>query len=247
MDNIGYVSLTRAALLERALDVTANNIANAGTDGFRGSRVVFEALVEDSLRDGRPEAISYPYDRSYVNLAPGNLAVTGNSLDVAIDGGGWFAYRTEDDQLGLGRDGRLAVSDTGFLQSTSGANILDQAGAPIMVPQGSGSLTIAADGSIITEAGALLGQIGVFDEPQIGSWLPAANGVFVPPGGDAALTPALDFRVVQGFSEGSNVNTMIEMTRMIAVQRAYEQSLNSAGMADDLRKDTIQRIGTPAT
>lgn len=247
MDNIGYVSLTQAAMLERALDVTANNIANSGTDGFRGSRSAFEALVENSLRDGKPEAISYPYDRSYVDLSPGALTLTGNSLDVAIDGRGWFAYRNQEDQLGLGRDGRLSVSDAGFLQTTAGSNILDAAGAPVMIPQGAGVLTIAADGSIMSEAGVLIGQIGVFDEPQIGSWQPASNGMFTPPSGNAELVPALDFRVVQGFSEGSNVNTMVEMTRMISVQRAYERSLNSAGMADELRQDTIKRLGSPAT
>lgn len=247
MDNIGYISLSAAAMLERTLDVTANNLANANTGGFRASRNAFEELLADTRRSGDRERVSYALDRSYVDMAAGALEQTGNPLDLAIRGSAWFGYQGADGTVGLGRDGRFAVDQEGMLRTSAGLGVLDAGGGPVMIPPGSGDITIAADGTIVNEDGQAIGQVGLFDEPQIAAWLPAGDGMFVPPQGAAELAASIDSTMIQGFTEGSNVNSVLEMTRMIDVQRAYDRSMTLANGADELRKQTLARLGKPST
>lgn len=247
MDNIGYISLSSAAMLERTLNVTANNLANANTGGFRASRNNFEELVADTERSGDMERVSYALDRSYVDLATGPIEQTGNPLDLAIRGSGWFGYQAADGTLGLGRDGRFVLDQEGMLRTSAGHNVLDAGGGPVMIPPGTADISIAADGTIVNQNGEAVGQIGLFDEPGIAGWLPAGNGMFVPPQGAADLTASVDSTMIQGYTEKSNVNSVLEMTSMIDTQRAYDRSMTLANGADELRKQTLARLGKPST
>lgn len=247
MDNIGYISLSAAAMLERSLDVTANNLANANTGGFRASRNNFEELVADTKRSGDVETLSYALDRSYVDMASGPLEQTGNPLDLAIQGSAWFGYQGADGTIGLGRDGRFVLDEQGMLRTSAGLSVLDAGGGPVMIPPGSGDISVAADGTIVNQDGETIGQVGLFDEPQISAWLPVGNGMFVPPQGAADLAASIDSSMIQGYAEKSNVNPVLEMTRMIETQRAYDRSMNIANGADELRKQTLARLGKPST
>ena len=247
MDNIGYISLSAAAMLERTLDVTANNLANANTGGFRASRNNFEELVADTQRSGEMEKLSYALDRSYVDMAPGALEQTGNPLDLAIQGTAWFGYQGADGTVGIGRDGRFVLDQEGMLRTSAGLNVLDAGGGPVMIPPGSGDITVAADGTIVNQDGDVVGQVGLFDEPQIAAWLPSGSGMFVPPEGAADLADSIDSTMIQGYAENSNVNSVLEMTRMIDTQRAYDRSMTIANGADELRKQTLARLGKPST
>lgn len=243
MENTGYVALSRAAMMERATDITANNIANANTTGFRATQPLFESLVVETGGSGTVDRMVFAIETGTISdLAPGGLVVTGNPLDVALPGEGWLAYRTPEGQTALGRDGQLTVTADGDLVTTSGDLVLDTGGSPISLPPDSGALTIATDGTITAPDGGVLGQIGIFDEPGIATWQHLRGSLLVPREGSVALTPALAPDLRQGHLEQSNVSPISEMTRLISQQRAYERSMSLATVSDELRKETLSRV-----
>jgi flagellar basal-body rod protein FlgF len=247
MENSGYVALSRAAMMERATDVTANNIANANTVGFRASQPLFESLVVDTGAKGDAGRMAYAIETATVSdLTPGALVATGNPLDVALPGGGWLAYRTPEGQTALGRNGQLLLTDQGDLVTAAGDLVLDVGGAPITLPPDTGTVAIARDGTITAPDGGVLAQIGVFDEPGIAGWQHLRGSLLVPRTGEVGLIPALEPALMQGHLEQSNVSPIQEMTRLISQQRAYERSMSLATVSDDLRKETLSRIGRPA-
>lgn len=246
MENSGYVALSRAAMMERATDFTAHNIANANTVGFRATQPLFESLVFKTGLQGDLGQMSYAVEKATISdLTPGALLATGNPLDVALPGEGWLAYRTPDGQTALGRDGQLAITADGDLVTSSGDFVLDPGGAPINLPPDSGALSISGDGTITTADGGVLGQIGVFDEPGIAGWQHLRGSLLVPREGEVALTPVVSPVLKQGHLEQSNVRPISEMTRLVSQQRAYERAMNLATVSDDLRKETLARIGRP--
>lgn len=231
----------------RAVDVTSNNIANASTNGFRASKQSFEALVVDTGSDDQMSKMAYAIDKgTYNDLSEGAVVQTGNPFDVAIQGDGFFAYERTDGRIAIGRDGNLSRSPEGELVTVSGHRILNNGGAPINVPADAGAISIAPDGTVSTAANGAIDQIGAFSEPGAARWQKIDGGMMVPREGEPALIPALDVTIRQGFSETSNVNPIMEMTTMIKQQRAYERAMGVADSANDLRAQTLQRLGRSA-
>lgn len=246
-ENIGYVALSLAAREARWADVTANNIANANTGGFRSSSISFEELVVRTGAPGDMDKMSYSIDKgTYNDMSEGGLTQTGSPLDVAIQGDAFFGFLRTDGQLAIGREGNLALNLEGDLVTTSGHQILNVGGAPINIPPESGRVSIASDGTISGQDGAVIDRIGTFDEPDASRWQRLDGSMMIPREGEPALVPALESRVAQGFVEGSNVNPILEMTRMINLQRSFERAMNIANAAHELREETIQRMGRPA-
>lgn len=244
MDNVGYVSLSRAAMLERVSDVTANNIANANAEGFRAKRASFETLVVDTQVETPTRMMAYAIDKgTYVDLSQGAMSQTGNQFDVAIQGDAWFGFQRSDGEIALGRGGALLRDLEGNLVTSEGHAILDIGGGAVNIPDGSGDVSIGKDGTITAAGGEVLGQIGLFEAPSVSHWQSLDGAMFKPREGETPLDAALNGEIAQGFVEGSNVNPVMEMTRMIRQQREFERSMNMADAADGLRKTTIERLG----
>ncbi|MFT6090885.1 flagellar basal-body rod protein FlgF [Sulfitobacter sp.] len=244
MTETSHISMSLAASLQRQLDMTANNIANASTAGFKGEHVVFESLLQKDAGTGQDPAAFVSDTGSYIDTRPGALTQTGNPLDVALHGDGWFSYQTAEGQEAFGRDGSFTLDPEGNLTLLSGAKVLDEGGAPIILPtQGIGALTISEDGTISGAGTGPLARIGVFDIPEIQSYKRAGFGMLTAPEGAEAPKPAAFTQVMQGTLEMSNVNPVREMTRLIDVQRAYERTNALMGNADTLRRDALKRIG----
>ena len=246
MDNSNYVALSLAQAMQRDLDVTANNIANANTAGFKGEHIVFESYLHDSADPQVTEDVSFVLDSgSYLDDRQGPLSETGNPLDVALLGKGWFSYRTPEGDMAYGRDGRFVTSPQGDLMPLSGSMVLDAGGGEIALPPGTGDVVISRDGTISTADGGVIAQIGVFDLPELQSLERIGNGMFVRAEGAAPAVQiaALETEVVQGSIERSNIEPVVEMTRLMEIQRAYERAVNLMTAEDDLRRDTLQKLG----
>ena len=248
MDNSTYISLSLATALRRQLDVTANNMANTSTAGFKGERVVFSSFLhrDESAATGDT---SFLIDRgSYVDQQQGAITVTGNALDVALKGEGWFGYETPQGQRAYGRDGHFAVDAQGALMTMSGARVLDIGGNPINLPPDAlNDLSISRNGTISSLANGVISQIGVFTLPDVQSYERIGNGMFIQPDLDG-IRPAIPdgtTEVVQGAIEGSNIQPVVEMTRMMSIQKAYERAVELMNGEDDLRRDMLRRVGRP--
>ncbi|MGJ8544662.1 MAG: flagellar basal-body rod protein FlgF [Sulfitobacter sp.] len=244
MTETSHIGMSLATSLQRQLDITANNIANASTAGYKGEHVLFESLVQKGVGPGEDPAEFVSDTGSYIDTRPGAVAQTGNPLDVALHGEGWFSYQTPEGQKAYGRDGSFTLDPEGNLTLLSGAKVLDEGGTPIILPtQGLGALNIAEDGTISGTDTGPLARIGVFDIPEIQSYRRAGAGMLVAPDGAADPRAAITTQVKQGALEMSNVNPIREMTRLIDVQRAYERTNSLMGNADTLRRDALRRIG----
>jgi len=240
MDNVRYVGLSAQVALRRHLDVVASNVANMNTAGFKGDRMLFaESLQRVGAAAG--DRVSFVIDKgTYRDFSAGPLNASGNNLDAAIDGEGFFRIQAPEGQF-YTRDGRFSRDPEGRLVTVSGHRVLDDGGGEIVIPQEATNVDIGLDGGVTVD-GAFLARIGVvrFDQPQL---LEArGDGLYAAAAGQAPVD-ADNPRVVQGMVEGSNVQSVVEMTRMIEINRAYAQAEQAASQAHELQKDSAARLG----
>lgn len=246
MDTTPLVSLSLAQAMRLELDVLANNMASSSTAGFKGEKILFETHLQRApAASGREDVNFISHRGSYIDEAGGEIMPTGNPLDVAVQGG-WLTYRAEDGSLAIGRDGRFLQDANGQLITASGATVLDAGGAPILLPPGGvDGVKIAKDGTITTGEGAVVGRLGVVEMDQVDGLERMSGALFRLPA-DANPVPALLAEVTQGAIEQSNVKPVLEMTRMMTIQSAYDRAQKIISDDDDLKKNFLQRIGRVA-
>ncbi|MEM0947060.1 MAG: flagellar hook-basal body complex protein [Pseudomonadota bacterium] len=238
MDNAGYTTLTRQSGLQRAMESVANNLANMSTTGYRREGVIFSEFVQDL----GPETSSLSMAAGRVremDLSQGSITETGARFDFAIEGEGFFLLATETGER-LTRNGAFTRSDTGDLVTSGGDVLLDAGGAPVFAPPDATAIVVAADGTLSAD-GQPLSQIGLWEPVDPGGLVRAGDAQFIAPGGAA---PTLgETRILQGFLEGSNVNPVSEITRMIEVQRAYELGQNFLDKEDERIRSVMRTLG----
>jgi flagellar basal-body rod protein FlgF len=243
VDNALLLSLSNQMVTRRTMEVIANNIANMNTTGFKRESPVFEEYIVDvDTRDGETtshEPLSFVRDALAVHdMSNGELVTTGNPLDVALDGDGYFVVSTPAGER-YTRNGSMGRDDSGRLVTSSGNPVLDESGGEIQLSAEETQLTIARDGTISTEQG-VRGRIGVvkFQNPQEltleGDSLWASL---------QTPEPATDARVMQGMVEQSNVQPVVEMVRMIDNLRAYQASTELLNAGEELSRRAVQKLG----
>ena len=233
MEASGYTTLNRQSGLLREMQTIANNIANTATTGFKQEGIIFSEYV---VGTGDGASISMASGRiGNTSFLQGPLTETGSSLDVAIEGDGFFLIETPFGER-LTRSGNFSLSAEGDLVTNDGFPVLDAGGAPIFIPPGDGTLLISMDGTI-SRSGALLGQLGVFQatEPR---QLVREGGVSFQSGSD--IEPIDNPKMRQGFLESSNVDPILQMARMIEVQRAYEMGQSFLDAENQRARDALR-------
>ncbi|WP_321502585.1 flagellar basal-body rod protein FlgF [Breoghania sp.] len=246
MQNAELIGLTRQTALKRNLSVIANNLANLNTSGFKGENLLFEeymmpvASMSEFRRPDRP--LSYVQDfTSFRDMSEGDVRTTNNPLDVAVDGKGWFVIDTADGER-FSRAGNFEINANGELVTVNGDTVQGQ-GGPIVFAPDETDLNIARDGTISTSAG-VRGRLRVVSFENDSALRPIGRNLFV---ADVDNNPPTDMaapRVQQGALEGSNVNGVNEMTRMIEVTRAYQTVAQMMKDQNDLMTNAIQTLGT---
>ncbi|MDX8352871.1 flagellar hook-basal body complex protein [Cognatiyoonia sp. IB215182] len=236
MDNASYTTLTRQSGLMREMQVIANNIANASTTGFRAEEVMFAEHVKGLGPGTRSLSMATANVRDTV-MSQGTLAQTGGTFDLAIEGEGFFLVETPQGQR-LTRAGAFGPNENGDLVTPDGYAVLDPGGAPVFVPQGLGAIGIAPDGTI-SAGGQPVGQIGMVNPIDPNQMVRESGVLFDAQGG---FEPALDGRMLQGFLEASNVNPILQISRMIEVQRAYELGQSFLDKEDERIRSVIESI-----
>lgn len=235
MDNAGYTTLTRQTGLLREIASVANNIANVSTAGYRRDAVIFSEHVA-ALGDGPSLSMAHAAARDFDDR-PGPLEATGGTFDLAIEGPGFFLLETPEGPM-LTRAGAFSPNADGLLAASDGALLLDAGGTPVFVPPGAGPLALANDGTL-SAAGQPLAQVGLFQPADPATLSRAAGTRFA--AGD--VVPVEEPRMLQGFLEGSNVNPVAEIARMIEVSRAYEAGQSFLDREDDRIRSLIRSFG----
>ena len=236
MENASYTALTRQSGLMQEMRALANNIANASTTGFRAEGIMFSEYVKSLGPDASSLSMATAAVRDTV-MAQGGLAETGGSFDLAIEGVGFFLIETPNGQR-LTRAGAFRPNQNGDLVTPDGYQVLDAGGAPVFIPQGVGRIGISPDGTV-SAAGQPIGQIGLVIPIAPNQMTREGSVMFDAQGG---FEPALDGRMMQGFLEDSNVNPILQVSRMIEVQRAYELGQSFLDKEDERIRSVIQSI-----
>lgn len=214
------------------------------TSGYRAQNMMFsEYLFEPKSRDIEPreagDDLSFVYNRGqYENTASGSLRQTGNPLDVAIEGPGFFGIQGPGDEVMYSRAGQFATTPNGTLVNSAGYAVASQGGGNITIPEGSTEINIDYNGNVSNQDGQL-GQIMMveFENPQV---LEAVGDTLYSSPEEGA--PAQNSRAVQGAFEGSNVKPIVEMTNMIETLRSFQSTQNVLKTENDRLRGAIQRL-----
>lgn len=220
LDSGYYAACAGLRAQTQALEIIANNVANVSTGGYRGQQPLFRSLLASSYGD-----MADPLNRavndfavlggSRIDLRAGNLERTGNALDMAIEGNGFFAIQRQGGNV-YTRAGNFQVSPDGRLTTVSGDAVLGETG-PITLPQG--EIAIGPDGTLSVN-GALAGKLRVVQFAP-GS-APEAVGASYYALPDSAIQPAVGASVRQGMLESSNVSPMTAVVDLLMVERRAE-------------------------
>lgn len=235
MENSGYTTLTRQSGLIREMRIVANNIANTATSGYRQEGLVFSEYVQSV--DGASSLSMGQGNVRQTSFEQGALTQTGGTFDFAIEGDGFFLVETPEGER-LTRSGAFSPNAEGDLVTMDGYRVLDAGGAPVFVPPGASDIAVSSDGTISIE-GDPVGQIGVV-LPVNAREMVREDGVMFR--ADEGYEPADGARVLQRFVENSNVNPILQITRMIEVQRAYEMGASFLEAEDERVRQALRAM-----
>jgi flagellar basal-body rod protein FlgF len=250
MENALLIGLSRQMALSHELDVVANNIANIDTTGYKSDRAAFsEFLMTGAANErfsGRDRRMSYVQDRAtWIDNSPGAITRTGDPLNVAIDGKGYFTVQTPRGQR-YTRNGAFSLNATGQLVTSDGYQVLGD-GGPITFQPTDHDIVISETGIITVREGASTTdsprgklQLASFAQPQ--ALQKDGNSTFTAPNGVNPDPAPANTRVMQGAVEKSNVNGVAEMARMIQITRSYSDIAAILQQQGDQRRNALQQL-----
>lgn len=247
MDSGLYAAYTGLMARTQALDTTANNLANVGTNGFRSQHDVFAKLLISQPRGESDSQIGQSVNGfgilggNDLDLSQGHLSVTGNPLDLALQGEGLFAV-SSGKGMRYTRNGNFSLSPNGTLQTSLGESVMDQNQNKIVIP--AGAIHISSDGNIsVSTAGgsAIVGKIGVFQFSNKNA-LTAAGGDEL--SADPTQKPIKGAAaIVQGSVEGSNQDAVHGSLQLVLVERQAEMMQKALSVFNnDLDKTATEEL-----
>ena len=242
MENVLLVALSRQMALRREMDVIANNVANVTTNGFKrrlSESREFQMPVASVDTFRRPDRrVSFTVDKGTpLDASLGTLEPTGNPLDVALSPDTYFAVQTPQGER-YTRNGALTLNAAGELVNSDGHAMLGEQGTFVFSPADTG-LRVAADGTVITDGGPR-GKLRLASFPNAQVLENTGSNLFT---SRAPFEPALNVRVQSGVVERSNVRPVLEISRMIEVNRQYQSIASLMSRSDEVRRGAIQRLG----
>ncbi|MBE7009202.1 MAG: flagellar hook-basal body protein [Ruminococcaceae bacterium] len=245
----GFYNLTSGMLTQgRNLDIIANNMANVPTAGSKTDRYTFSTFqdvmwkrvgnMDRKYTDlGMQSWITAP-SQLYTDFEQGAIEETGQPLDFAIEGDGFFALENADGERVYTRNGNFSLDGDGYLWLSSYGRVLDRDGNPIRLVTD----RIEGDdsGNLFTENGGYLGSIGVFRFEDNGELEKNDYGFFVAQNEGEAVT---DIRIHQKWVERANVDLVQQMTSMITAERAYQSAAEVTKIYDELIRKATEDVG----
>nr|WP_321454763.1 flagellar basal-body rod protein FlgF [uncultured Cohaesibacter sp.] len=238
MPTANYVSLSSQIALDNRMQSVARNVANINTAGYRGEAINFSEILANAGSD----SVSFvSMGETHISQERGAITQTGNSLDLAIEGDAWFSFQ-RGGEVAYTRDGRLQMDASGRLTTVNGEPLLSASGSTIQVDPQGGQLVVQADGEI-TQNGRAVDSIGLFEFNPDDKLTRYGGSAVMPEGVAFSLQDPSKARVLQGYVEGSNVNPMMEMTKLIMISRAFESSQKVMETSEDAQREAVRELG----
>lgn len=240
MDRGIYVALSGAVAQERRMELLADNLANVSTAGFKGQKAVFEEAVPgfgNLLAGTNPRSFT-SLDKVVTDMSQGMMENTGRSLDVAIEGDGFFTVKTPNG-MRYTRDGSFSLTADGTLVTREGYQVMGEKGPVLLTGP---EVSISSTGDI--EANGI-----VVDKLRLVSFNNVMNlvreGNLFAPADDTVKVVPVDPKttVAQGYVENSNINAVRAMTEMIDAMRSYETHAKMVQTMDEMTRKSIEEVG----
>ncbi len=221
MENIAYVGLSHQIALKKQLDITANNVANMTTPGFKSQEILFNEYLAEIKDTGKKEDLSMVVNHgSFRDTSQGVLKQTGNPLDLALQGDGFFVIEMNNDD-NYTRAGNFSLNSNGEIVTQNGRIVLSSENGPIVIPKNNTGITIDKNGVVSTRETLNIGKLKIvrFEDEQ--KLIEKGDGLYE--AGTQEPLDTADTIVRQGAIEGSNVQPILEMNKMIEILRSYQK------------------------
>lgn len=247
-----YTAYTGMLAQQQKMDTISNNLANVNTTGYKKDGVVFESFKEVyNVRINDPEQIAnqrigkgslgVKVGEIYTNYEQGALLQTDNPLNMAIEGSGLFAIGVMDNEGNITekytRDGSFLLNANGQMVSADGIFLLGNNG---IININSSNIRISEEGEIF-EGGTLIDRVKIIDFENLDSLKKIGENIYETTNG--SQTKVFEGRIIQGYTEGSNVSSMDEMIHMINVMRTYESNQKLINTYDSSLDKTVNEVG----
>lgn len=239
-----YMQMQAMQVLSRSQDVTADNLANINTPGFKGNKLFYSMLTENMNGTEIKRAVPM----SQINLDQGILEPTGNEFDVAINGDGFFKVQENNTEY-LTRDGRFSLDSDGFLVNSNGANVLGDSG-PIQLTElfqsnnttgGPNRLEISKNGTVLIN-GKPQDKLQIVNvkDPNL---LERQGSTYFTVKDEIELSDEGIGMVMQGYFEKGNVQPLAEMVDMMRNMQMFESQQRAMKTTDDMLSQVTSRLG----
>jgi flagellar basal-body rod protein FlgF len=225
-----------------ALDLLANNIANANTAGFKADREFYNLYVSpEAAGSGGYEPATLPVvERNWTDFSPGTLAATGNPLDLALDGRGFFVVRNSSADVLYTRNGNFRVSSTGTLQTQDGYEVRDVTGKSIALDPRK-DVTVSADGTILQD-GIKVAQIQIADVESTSDLSKTGATYFRIADPDKLVKAYTATRVQQGRLEMANSAPAEHAVRLVSIMRQFEMLQKAMSIGAEMGRKSIEEV-----
>ena len=248
--NIGlYQGASSLAALERWQEMVSQNIGAASVPGFKKSEMSFEAVLGGVQRNasgggfGKEVNDSMPRQSTQISMIPGELRSTGNELDFAIQGAGFFQIQKPDGQTGYTRDGQFRLSPDRTIVTSQGFPVLGD-GGPITLRPGGGRVSINEEGTIV-QGDTQVGKLAVYDFADPSKLRRMGDGLLGLSEPGVQPTTIERPMILGGSLESSNVSPLREMISLISISRAYEANQRLILANNETSEKAIQALGSP--
>jgi flagellar basal-body rod protein FlgF len=238
MDPLAAMAASGMRSRMESLDLLANNIANASTGGYKADREFYSLYAAPEAENDT--SVTMPViQKPYTDLSQGVLQSTGNALDIALSGKGFFAVQGPSGPL-YTRNGNFRLAPDGKLISGEGYPVRGAAGAAITI-SGSQPIEISSDGTV-TQSGKTIGQLQIADFTSGAGLSKQGSNYFraVDPAGQVAMPKGTT--VEQGKLEASNSGTAESTVRLISIMRQFEMLQKAAALGTDMDKQAVEQV-----
>jgi flagellar basal-body rod protein FlgF len=239
MDPITAIAASGLRARMESLDMLANNVANAGTGGYKADREFYSLYVSSEAAGSDPAATMPVIERTWVDHSQGTLHATGNPLDLALSGKGFFAVNGPSGPL-YTRNGNFRLAPDGRLTTSEGYAVRGQQGAPLQVTAAL-PVDVAADGTV-TQNGTVIGKLELADFTSMaGLTKQGANYFRIADPSQKPSTPA-GAAVEQGQLEGSNTGSAEAAVRLVSVMRQFEMLQRAVSIGGEMNRRAIEEV-----
>ena len=237
MDPITAVAASGMRARMESLDLLANNVANASTGGYKADREFYSLYVgPESAAESDPPSTMPVIERHWTDHSQGVLQNTGNALDMALSGKGFFAVDGPKGPL-YTRNGNFHLAADGRLVTAEGYPVRGATGTPLAL-QGSATIDVASDGTV-QQNGAVVGQLAIVDFTSTAGLAKQGDTYFIASGPGA---PASGATVEQGKLEASNSGTADAAVRLVSIMRQFEMMQKAVSLGEDMSKQAIEQV-----